>query len=176
MAIRIPKNQIQKKYTIGKEYMYKNTYKEYQGYYYIINNRIFAGKDFNVNSPELVVLKIKEIDTLQNNPEVEKYIKLAKKRPPLEETPPKPLEDSLASVPTDDSEYTAYFYKKRIGNDLLIKEISKEGFEELQNNPIYQTISVVVNQGDAGISVEEVNRVEKEMPGFSDWFLYDKPV
>jgi hypothetical protein len=177
MAIRIPKNQIQYKYTIGKEYMYKNTFKEYQGHYYIINNNIFAGKEFNIDSPELVVLKSKGVNSIQSNPEVERYIKLAKNLPPLDETPPKPLENILEGVPDDGSSYTAYFYKKILDNkDILIKQISKVTFDTLKNDPTHQTISVLVDQGDAGISFEEINRAEKEMPGFYDWFLYGTPL
>ena len=57
MAIRIPSNQIVKsKYTIGKEYMYKDTYRGYQGYYYELNNKLFIGKEFNSNAPELILI------------------------------------------------------------------------------------------------------------------------
>ena len=57
MAIRIPQNQIvTSKYTAGKEYMYKDTYREYQGYYYELNNKLFTGKEFNSNAPELILI------------------------------------------------------------------------------------------------------------------------
>jgi len=57
MDIRIPSNQIVKsKYTIGKEYMYKDTYREYQGYYYELNNKLFTGKEFDSNAPELILI------------------------------------------------------------------------------------------------------------------------
>ena len=57
MGLRIPQNQIvANKYTIGKEYMYKDTYREYQGYYYELNNKLFTGKEFNSNAPELILI------------------------------------------------------------------------------------------------------------------------
>ena len=61
MSIRIPQNQIVYKYTIGKEYMYTNTYREYQGHYYELNGRFFVGKEFNINSLELVIIEPKKI-------------------------------------------------------------------------------------------------------------------
>jgi hypothetical protein len=179
MAIRIPQNQIIYKYTAGKEYMYKNTYKEYQGYYYEINNKLFVGKEFSVTSRELVKIRPKEIETLDANPEVKRYIGLTKNKkslPTLENIEPAPLEDTLAGIPSNDSDYTAYFYKKILDDKtILIKEISRDTFNILKNNPIYQIIAVKVNLGDAGMTNEEAERAEKEMPGFYDWFFYQRP-
>ena len=49
--MRIPANIISKdKYTIGNEYLYLDTYKEYQGFYYELSNKFFAGVDFNLEA------------------------------------------------------------------------------------------------------------------------------
>ena len=54
MSIRIPKNIIvESKYTIGNEYILLSSYQQYQGYYYEMNGKYFAGKEFDQNAPEL---------------------------------------------------------------------------------------------------------------------------
>ena len=56
--MRVPANIItENKYTIGKEYIDKKTHKLYQGYYYELNNKFFAGKEFNNNAPEIIKIK-----------------------------------------------------------------------------------------------------------------------
>ena len=56
MSVRIPSNQIVKsKYTIGKEYMFESTYREYQGYYYELNGKLFAG---NMTLPSMFSVKL----------------------------------------------------------------------------------------------------------------------
>ena len=65
MSIRIPKNIIvESKYTSGNEYMFKSTQKEYKGYYYEMNGKIFAGREFKINSNELLKINIKNINPL----------------------------------------------------------------------------------------------------------------
>jgi len=55
MALRIPKNQIiTGKYTLGKEYVILSSYAPYQGYYYNLNGRTFAGKEFDPKAPEII--------------------------------------------------------------------------------------------------------------------------
>ena len=52
--MRIPSNIIETgKYTVGKEFISTSDNKEYQGYYYQIGDRYFAGKVFDNRAPEL---------------------------------------------------------------------------------------------------------------------------
>ena len=62
--MRIPSNIItENQYTAGKEYMYLTTYKEYIGYYYIINDKYFTGKTYNSNSSSFELIKIEKENT-----------------------------------------------------------------------------------------------------------------
>ena len=55
MAIRIPKNIIvESKYTIGGEFILLSLYQQYQGYYYEMNGKYFAGKEFDQNAVDFV--------------------------------------------------------------------------------------------------------------------------
>ena len=54
MGVRIPQNQIVYKHTAGGEYMFESTYKEYQGPYYEMSGKIFAGKEVTTSAPVLV--------------------------------------------------------------------------------------------------------------------------
>ena len=61
----IPASKIKKGYTSGNEYVYPKTTKYYKGYYYTINGKSYAGKDFDLTvKPQEVVLakKIKAIN------------------------------------------------------------------------------------------------------------------
>lgn len=175
MGLRIPQNQIlTNKYTKGGEYLLLNTYKDYQGYYYEFNNKTFAGTEFNINAPEIIKRTSDRVNKLLLNPTTETYGKIAKVVLPLS-APPPPLEDFFEGEPTDDNDFITYYYKKMMGKDILIKEISQSTFNQYQNNPIYQVIAVKTNYGDLGIEIDELNRVEKIMPGFKDWWLFGRP-
>ena len=61
--MRIPANIIETgKYTSGGEFVYKTTQAPYQGYYYIINDRYFVGKEYKADAEEII--QIKESNTL----------------------------------------------------------------------------------------------------------------
>ena len=52
--MRIPSNIIETgKYTVGKEFISTSDNKEYQGYYYQINESFFKGKVFSINASKL---------------------------------------------------------------------------------------------------------------------------
>jgi hypothetical protein len=171
--MRIPANIISKgKYTIGNEYLYLDTHKEYQGFYYELSNKFFAGVDFDPNAKEIIKKDSAKVNKLLLDPKTEEYGKISQVQLP-NSTPPPPLSDFF-DKPSDLEEYNAYFYKKMIGKNILIKEISKETYGQYINNPIYQVIKVKVNNGDAGITNEELKRADKEMPGFATWYLDGK--
>jgi hypothetical protein len=171
--MRIPANIISKgKYTIGKEYLYLDTHKEYQGFYYEVSNKFFAGVDFDPNAKEIVKKDSVKINKLLLNPKTVEYGKISRIQLPTS-TPPPPLSNTL-NKPDDLEEYDAYFYKKMVGKDILIKEIDKETYGQYINNPIYQVIKVKVNNGDTGITMEELSKADKKMPGFTLWYLDGK--
>jgi hypothetical protein len=63
MSIRIPQNIIvESKYTSGNEYIIIDTNIMYKGYYYEMNGKIFAGKEFDINAIELIKLLPKNIN------------------------------------------------------------------------------------------------------------------
>ena len=75
--MKIPSNIIiVESYTIGKEFIYETTYKEYQGYYYELNNKFFAGKEFDPNAPRLLKLGSPEVNPLKLNPATSTYANL----------------------------------------------------------------------------------------------------
>ena len=67
--------------------------------------------------------------------------------------------------------FYTYYAKKYNYYPILIREINKETYLELQNNNIWQVIALVTTQGDGGIDIEEINRAEKEMPGIKTWLM-----
>lgn len=171
--MRVPANIISKgKYTIGKEYLYLDTHKEYQGFYYEISNKFFAGVDFDPNAREIIKKDNIKVNKLLLNPKTAEYGKIA--RIQFISTPPPPLSNTL-NGPDGLEEFDAYFYKKMVGKDILIKEIGKEAYSQYINNPIYQVIKVKVNNGDVGITSEELNKADKKMPGFAFWYTNRKP-
>ena len=165
MPIRIPKNQIVFNYTSGGEYLLLNTQKEYQGHYYGINNKFFAGKEFNTNAPEIVKLTSNKVIPVNQPPSVGIYSKLSgitQNNPSIESLP------VGGDVPEADFS-SLIFYCKKI-NDNQIKQISKDTYLTLKKNPIYQT-SFIGNFQGKDQSLEDANT---EIPGLKDWYLSDQ--
>ena len=165
MAIRIPLNQIvTSKYTIGKEYLVLNTYKEYQGFYYEFNNKFFAGKEFDINSPELIKMNSDKVNPLLVNPKTSTYGKISNT---------KITTDKIVSLPTGGNTKEANlnevnFYCKKI-NTNIIKRIDEETYTLLQNNPSYQTTFV----GKYDAQDQSLALAEAQLPGISDWIIFD---
>ena len=64
--MRLPKNIISENlYTSGNEFVDATTNALYQGYYYEINGKFYAGGTFDSKAPEII--KIKEANSLFNN-------------------------------------------------------------------------------------------------------------
>jgi hypothetical protein len=177
MSIRIPANIIiESKYTIGGEYVLKTTYEDYQGYYYTFNGKTFAGEKFALKAPVLIKKEVKEENALlaSSDSTVNAYGKLIKSSPLLAK-PPKPLSNTL-NVPSDDSTYMAYFYRTVLENkNILIKEIDEDTYKKYKDNPLYIVASARLDLGDAGITNEELSKIEKIIPEFREWFFSDSP-
>lgn len=155
--IRIPKNKINIKYTSGGEYLVKSTYEIYKGYYYEINGKTYAGKEFNVNSPLLIKSDSKEVNKLITNPSTSLYGVISQSIIPL---------DNINSVSNKDKIGIRYFVKKINSNPFLIKEVNENLYKETLSNPLYQTIQVNFRYN---MSNEELNYLDKQMSGLKEY-------
>lgn len=171
MPVRVPSNQIvTSKYTIGKEFIVESTYKDYQGYYYEFNDSYYAGEKFSTTAPKLIKSTSNKVNKLLLNPKTEEYAKASNYQLQLAVPPPSQA-NTFENVPDGLEDYNAYFYKKMVGKDILIKQIDEQSYNQYQNNPFYQVIKVKLNNSDTGIGFEELERADNEMSGFANWFL-----
>jgi hypothetical protein len=139
------------KYTVEGEFVDKKTYEPYQGYYYELNNRFFAGKSFNSDSPEIV--KVSSLNpTLLANSDARLFKNL--------------FNFNSAQLNTQQYTYESnarYFLSQNNVSPILIKEVSKETFQQFSNNSLYN--SVILTEG--GLNENEVRQAEKKMPGIT---------
>lgn len=163
MPIRIPKNQIQFKYTSGKEYVVESTYREYQGYYYELNGKKFAGKEFNSNALTLIPIPKNSTSTGLNSLLLQAatfvYGKASGTKLNNIKIPSLVKEDN----PNLDTEGVETYYAKKINTD-VIKQINKETYNSLKTNTIYITVIVKADYSN----IDEANKV---MPGVKDFIL-----
>ncbi len=149
--MRVPANTIEIKYTSGDEFVFLFNYKFYQGYYYEFNDKFFAGKEFDINAPELIRSKGREVNTALTNPKTFIYGSLSKV---------KPSNKRPASFIYKYESDVRYFTYNASTN--IIREISKITYDEFKDNPYY--ISVVLNY-KGGFNDIELNEAEKKIPG-----------
>jgi hypothetical protein len=180
MALRIPTNQIvTSKYTVGKEYLVLSTYKEYQGYYYELNNKTFAGKEFNLNALELIKMDSDRVNSLLINPATSTYGKISKLK--INNSNP----TSYYFIPSEkDAQrgYTfRYFLSKVNSNPILIKEISEDDYNIFITNPLYITVKIINyiiqdgasrdnNNNNYTFTSKDIDVAEQTMPGIK-YFL-----
>ncbi len=169
MALRIPQNKIVKsKYTAGKEYMFETTYREYQGYYYELNGKLFAGKEFNSNAPILIKINSDNVNKLLTNPQTYAYGRVSGIK--INNIPPSTIINKSNIFITK-----RYFYKKLNSNPILIREINKETFDYFQSNPLYQVISIDIPEGGFFANQSSLEEANQKMPGIKDFLLSDFP-
>jgi len=138
MALRIPQNKIVKsKYTTGKEYMFETTYREYQGYYYELNGKLFAGKEFNSNAPILIKINSDNVNKLLTNPQTYAYGRVSGTKVKTNKIVSLPQSDT-SSLIDKGGEYFLQFYCSKI-NSNIIKSIDEQTYVNLQSNPLYKT-------------------------------------
>jgi hypothetical protein len=162
MGLRIPQNQIVKsKYTAGKEYMFALTQKEYIGYYYELNNKIFAGEEFNTNAPILVKITPANTNGLLAKAATYIYGRISKSK--LNQTKIISLPSSTTTNLLDRTGelFLKFFCQKINQSPIIIKEIDEEIYESLQKDPLYKTTFIGTYNGTTQ-SIEEAN---KQMPG-----------
>ena len=169
MGLRIPQNQtVTSKYTSGKEYMFSSTYREYIGYYYELNGKLFAGKEFSTTAPELIRIDSSKVNNLLTSPSTYVYGKISGIK--LDNNKPNSIiskSDILANK--------RYFIKKLNSNPILIKEINQSTFESSNNNPLYQTIEVEIPEGGYFANQNSLDELDKKMPGIKIFLTSELP-
>jgi hypothetical protein len=159
MALRIPKSQIvTSKYTSGKEYMFVTTYREYIGDYYELKGKIYAGKEFNINAPELMKINSDKVNKLLTNPSTYIFGKLSGTSINNFKPEVKLPDDDLDSEVKD-----RYFIQKININPILIKEVTEASYNQAKTDPIYKTVSLKWNP--IGENEGRVIEADKKMPG-----------
>ena len=186
MGLRIPKNQIQeKKYTNGKEYMFETTYREYKGYYYEVNGRLFAGEEVTTNSPILIPIKSPNVNSLLTNASTYVYGVISNfklKNTKVTGIPKLDIDNTVApgvTLPEGKVGDTSLnFYCQSSIDPSKIKEIDENTFKTLQEDPLYKTsfvgtynnITQTLNQAEKQISnitlfVEPSPAIQETTPG-----------
>jgi len=171
MGIKIPKNLIVTgKYTIGEEYVLLSSHIPYQGYYYELNGKTFAGKEFNNNSPEIVKMISDKFNSLLGNPKTSTYAKIAKTK--LNSFIPNTkiyVQDYLS---TDN--INRYFIKKINVFPILIKEVTEESFNKALSDPLYVTVVINWDRGGYDLNINKIDAAEKIMPGIKAYLEDEK--
>jgi len=155
--MRIPANVIETgKYTSGGEFVYKSNQSPYKGYYYILNDRFFEGKEYKADAQEII--QIKESNTLLYRLATAAFsLASGITSQSLRQRPVPSVQSNIEGVFTP----IRYFSRKVNIKPIIIKEISKETYDALQGDPLYQTTFVGPDQS--------IDQAEKQMPGLKDF-------
>jgi hypothetical protein len=164
--MKIPANIIETKYTSGNEFVFSLNYKYYQGYYYELNGKIFAGKEFNADSSELIRSNSNNINTLLTDSKTYIYGFLSKTR--INNVKVKGV------IPPDAHNVNVdiiNFYCKKINtNPILIKQISEQTYSSLENDPLY----IVTYIGNYKGIDQTIYDASKQIPELKDWLTSDQ--
>lgn len=152
--------------------MFVSTLKEYQGHYYKLNGKIFAGEEFKTYAPELVKIQIRndrginKFNPLLANAATYIYGKISNTR--INNFVPSSIVGRVSQEKT-----TRYFTKKINNDPILIKEISEEDYIILQKqpNPLLQTINIQFPPGGYFADQKNLDEAEKQMPGIKAFIL-----
>lgn len=165
MGLRIPKNQIiTGKYTAGKEYMFVSTYREYIGYYYELQGKLYAGKEFDIRAPELILINSDQVNKLLINPNTYIYGKVSGTKviqTKIESTVFTPTEDDYAK-----GSKIRYFVKKINANPIIIKEVNQTNYNTIKADPLYQVLEANVKLYPTENDLDILN---KQMLGLKDY-------
>jgi hypothetical protein len=141
--MRLPKNIISENlYTSGNEFVDATTNALYQGYYYEINGKFYAGGTFDSKAPEII--KIKEANSLFDNISTALFSALsgissqALLSPIIKGNPVGSGSDLLGGH----GDEILFFSKQLNVNPILIKSIDEKTYLSLQGIATYQTIYI----------------------------------
>lgn len=157
--MRVPNNIIEaNKYTSGNELYFKKTQAPYVGYYYIINERYYVGKEYKENADELIT--IKEANNLLFRPSTSTFTQLSGITSiALTATKITSVQTNMENNPVS----VRYFSQKVNVKPTLIKEIDQNSYNTLQRDPLYITTYIGLGQ--------TLDQAEKQMPGLKTWLL-----
>jgi len=162
MALKAPKNQVvTSKYTSGGEYVTDKEYKNYQGYYYELNNKVYVGKEFNATASILLKANSPDVNKLITNPLTSIYGAISGVKLP---------QNNISSIPFTGEEKMRYFIKKMNVNPISIKEVNKTNFDQIKSDPLYQTLEVDFKYS---MTDAELNNLDKQMPGIKAYLQPD---
>jgi hypothetical protein len=164
--MKVPSNIIETKYTSCNEFVFSFNYKYYQGHYYELNDKIFAGKEFNINAPELIKADSKEINPLLTSAKTLVYGSLSKIK--LNNTNVKGI------IPPDahnvNVDLVDFYCKKINTNPILIKQISEQTYYTLKNDPLY----IVTYIGNYKGIDQDIYDASNQIPELRDWLTSDQ--
>lgn len=138
----IPRNLIvENQYTYGGEFFELSTGKSYKGYYCIVQeDKYYTGKTYISTSIELV------------------------------KTKPTISTDAKVNSSFPDNRFGVRYFSKKINNNpILIKEINKDTYNQLLNNPFYQVLSIDGTQIFSGSRI--LDEANKKMVGLKTFLL-----
>jgi len=167
----IPSNNIQtNKYTAGGELAYIKSNTPYIGYYYELNGSYYVGQTYNINTDQLI--PISNINTLNTNPKTALYNSLATTNSQANTKIP-----SIVFYPNEanlsEGVVNRYFTKQNFGSN-LIKEISEDTYNELDENSPYQKASIkyyIYSQTTGAFDEKELDQATSQIPDIKIWLL-----
>jgi hypothetical protein len=150
--MRVPSNIIiENKYTLGKELIYAKTYEEYQGYYYEINDKLFAGREFDPKALQLIRINSADINPLRFNPKTATYGNLTKTTLP---------NNRIISIPFIATESGIKYLAKQLNSSpIRIFFVNKETFEREKSNALYSFTSLNY-EAEFGFDITDLNKEE----------------
>jgi hypothetical protein len=151
--MKVPKNIIQTgKYTSGGEFYTKENQLPYKGYYYILNNSYYVGKEYNEKAPEII--KIQQANTMLFRGSTAIFSLLSG----ITSQMLKPPKITSVQPNTESNSVPERYFSSQINIEpTIIKEISKDTYDSLQGNSLYQTTFIGPTQS--------INQAEKQLPG-----------
>jgi len=157
--MKIPKNIIQTgKYTSGGEFYTKENQLPYKGYYYILNDSYYIGKEYSEKAPEII--KIEQANTMLFRGSTAIFSVISGITSQMLK-PPKVT--SVQSNVESNSISERYFSSQINVKPTLIKEINKDTYDSLQENPLYQTTFIGPTQS--------IDQAEKQLLGLKTFLL-----
>ena len=151
--MKIPKNIIKTgKYTSGGEFYFKITQAPYKGYYYILNNSYYAGKEYSENASEII--KIQQTNNMLFRGSTAIFSAISGITSQMLKLP------KITSIQpnTESNSVPERYFSSQINvKPTTIKEISKDTYDSLQGNSFYKTTFIG--------STQSIDQAEKQLPG-----------
>jgi hypothetical protein len=158
--MKIPANIIvENKYTQGNEYIEEKTNKNYQGYYYELNGLLYAGKSYSDNALKIIPITDRNKMLTQGLSVATFSVVSGITSQDLEQQPVPSIYVNTES----DLVPVRYFSSQVNIQPKIIKEISKETYDSLKTNSLYQTTFIGPTQS--------IDQADKQMPGLKSFLL-----